>query len=396
MPSALPLVHAAPPPSPPSLPSPSSPTPAPPSIFTPANHLVPRPSPPPTLFQGFPLKPTPSAPSPQPPAPLSTSRLFSTAVHSPCWLSRLAPASSPSAPVDLYADCKYTASGVAVSDPLTPTRLSLAVLPVPYGLGISNWGSILSASSVNTSVAVFTGASATSVPKAPHLPQSADLSVLAGAASSAPLLPPASPLLTALSPSPTTLLPSPMSSAPSAPLTLVTSPPPPPPTHCFPTSSPPSSPFAPPTPPPFTPLFPAPSTPQVVAPHPITAHAAPAANSSVFAGYFGVYDLACKVLKQQVASSADSSNAPAPGLSKNSHNATDPTAVDLQDALTVRYARIKRSADSEAARSLRSTNNATDAAAVDLQDALTTQKQPEASEAPTMPLTQPLWTSRMP
>ena len=180
MPSALPLVHAAPPPSPPSLPSPSSPTPAPPSIFTPANHLVPRPSPPPTLFQGFPLKPTPSAPSPQPPAPLSTSRLFSTAVHSPCWLSRLAPASSPSAPVDLYADCKYTASGVAVSDPLTPTGLSLAVLPVPYGLGISNWGSILSASSVNTSVAVFTGASATSVPKAPHLPQSADLSESAG------------------------------------------------------------------------------------------------------------------------------------------------------------------------------------------------------------------------
>ena len=56
---------------------------------------------------------------------------------------------------------------------------------------------------------------------------------------------------------------------------------------------------------------------------------------------------------------------------RSTNNATDAAAVDLQDALTVRSARIKRSADSEAARSLRSTNNATDAAAVDLQDALT-------------------------
>lgn len=122
----------------------------------------------------------------------STSRLFSIAVATPGCLSRLAPALSPSAPVDQYADYTYTSPGLATSDPITSAGLSLVDVPVPYELGTSNWGFILSETSVmsqpttsalsqtsNTAVAVFTGTSASPVPTPPHLPQFSDLSEFA-------------------------------------------------------------------------------------------------------------------------------------------------------------------------------------------------------------------------
>ena len=119
---------------------------------------------------------------------LSTSRLSNIAGHLPGWLSS---PGLPSASVDQYADYQYTMPGLASSDPLTSLGLSLADVPVPYELSMSNCRFIRSATSAlslstppavapnsNTAVAAYTGASASPIP--PYLPHFPDLSKFAG------------------------------------------------------------------------------------------------------------------------------------------------------------------------------------------------------------------------
>jgi len=123
---------------------------------------------------------------------LSRSRLSNIVGHLPGWLSRLAPAMSPSASVDQYADYQYTMPGLGLSDLLTSTGLSLAYVPVLYEIGTSNWGFTQSETSVrsqatppavapnsNTAVAVFTGPIARPLPVLPHLAQFPGLSEFA-------------------------------------------------------------------------------------------------------------------------------------------------------------------------------------------------------------------------